>query len=429
MITFMLSFVNFITPYAPLCMFYDFIIDKNRKKLCYSSLIMDQFSSDIPRWQEPATPDANAAHSASDPYSSFGSPDIIYAGGPTTEELAEDSVQRVAEYERPIDTSLPHDNSDASPAHVRAEMSTRPNDSDKPDRQPEDHETKPIIQGNTVEALGHIATPDKQQDTNHGLPSEQPGTADIPHDNKEESPATADAPELTAETTDDGAPWINDNTLAEVVARKTAERAETFKAPLRQSRVESMIDRTTGPFLEVGGPTQNLGRKPTINTDKIAKPLIVSNVEPPLVEGAVWHSPIPLFEPIRGTEPPSGLKGMTYRIIGGGPWPEWGPYVECKLDLRANAMNLKISDSSIGALYSVALHGEIETDFVEVEAPRVLEPGGVLVLENSAISTLQQIERSDYFKLLGVRNVARGIVHLAAQRNTNPYRGLRIPQQ
>lgn len=190
---------------------------------------------------------------------------------------------------------------------------------------------------------------------------------------------------------------------------------------------EALIDQTAGPFLEVGGPTQHLFGEPVVNFEEIEKPLIVSNVIPPYVREGYWVNRfyrVAHISSFHNTERPTGLRGKLHKFWGEGVKQEDTVPVEQHLDLYADATALPVASGKVGALYASALQPEVETPFLKEEAPRVLEPGGILVIEN-AKKTVVDGDVAEYFDVLKRKKVGKQVVSLVLQRNETSY----VPQE
>jgi len=162
--------------------------------------------------------------------------------------------------------------------------------------------------------------------------------------------------------------------------QETGER-ETVIYKDEVFNVYKRLAEVRGPLVELGGPTE--GGYDLVDTYKIGKKIHVSN----LFEGS------PTFD--------------TGGVIG-----YKGP-----VDFRADARNLPLKPESVGAIFIKAL-GEIETEEDETpveemmiqqkklrmdaakEAARMLEPGGVLILES-----FDELELIDLAKESGLKLV------------------------
>jgi len=191
---------------------------------------------------------------------------------------------------------------------------------------------------------------------------------------------------------------------------------------MSRESVENMINQTNGPFLEVGGPTQHFPERPSIDFGKIDKPLIVSNIEPNYVREGWWHSP--LFGDHFGTEPPKGWKARTYRFMQENylQADDFSPVVH-KLDLVADATALPIATGALGALYASKPQSSMVPGFLGAEAPRVLEPGGILVIEKIKKEDAKTIP--PYFDVVRSNNAShagRAALNMVLRRNEIPYK-------
>jgi hypothetical protein len=143
----------------------------------------------------------------------------------------------------------------------------------------------------------------------------------------------------------------------------------------------------------------------------------VSNVQQEFVRVGTWQSPI--FGILKATERPRGLRGITYRFRY--EEPQWDPEtfqsVEQDLDLFADATRLPIARGKLGALYARALHTKVEKSLVAHEAPRTLEPGGILVIERMKKAT----QAPDFFDVIASKKAGKGLVNLVLRRNNTPY--------
>jgi hypothetical protein len=215
--------------------------------------------------------------------------------------------------------------------------------------------------------------------------------------------------------------------IHEIAARRQAERIQSPGGGRKPgvNSLENRINRTSGPFIEVGGPTQYFGKRPPVDFGLVEKPLVVSNApgSKPIVYENVWRSPF--FGETVGDERPSGWRGRTYRFwnerpmrVGDGFYPE---YVEADLDLHLDATDLPEGQGYVGALYSSALPSDVESPFVSTQAPRVLEEDGMLIVHDVKKESVEAVSHSPYFRDVRVRRVA-GNRLLTAQRNGTPYR-------
>jgi hypothetical protein len=195
--------------------------------------------------------------------------------------------------------------------------------------------------------------------------------------------------------------------------------------------LESRIDATTGPFIEVGAvPSNPRGRDSLIDLDKIKKQLLLSNIYPPqTIETAYRHRITKEFKTIthRSDVPRSRLyrtTGQDFKTVRrANSWLE--DPVNDKIDFIADATNLPVPDGTVGALYAIGLHPDAEPKFVSDEAPRSLEPGGVLVIDSIKLESLKA--ENPYLEVLTIsRNEAGEITHYSAMRNNVPYQAPQV---
>jgi hypothetical protein len=206
--------------------------------------------------------------------------------------------------------------------------------------------------------------------------------------------------------------------LLEIAAVKQAEyneaqAAKPQKKPPKESSIEGMISKTTGPFVEVGGPSEaTYGlSEPIVDFEAVDKPLVVSNVRRQNVMEGIWRSPI--YGETHAVERP----GATYLLkdIGFGS-------AEHTLDAKLDAADMPDGEGYLGAMYARALYLEIEFPFVMEEAPRVLETDGILVVEKMKPDTLEALRDSRYFDVVSVKRPRGEPGHtVVVRRNNLPY--------
>ncbi len=198
--------------------------------------------------------------------------------------------------------------------------------------------------------------------------------------------------------------------------------------------LESRIDATKGPFVEVGAvPSSPRPRKTLIDLRKINKPLLTSNIyHPQVIESHYTHrisggrkmithrDEVPrsrMFKPI----------GVQFKEVESGP--NWGEPILDDVDLIIDATDLPFDSGSVGALYANALHPEAEVTFVSDEAPRVLEPGGMLILD--AVKPESIAADNPYLDTITLVTHGKGeglSTNYAAVRNDVPYESPQMRQ-
>jgi hypothetical protein len=212
-------------------------------------------------------------------------------------------------------------------------------------------------------------------------------------------------------------------------------RAGNFLAKLliaREPSIEARIDATKGPFIEVGAAPSHPNSGKILDLGKVAKRLITSNIEPQrIVESYYGHRVTGEQKVVAHRDDvPSG---RLWKFLGGGDKPltidrsgGTTKFIapEDKLDFLADAEALPLQDATVGALYANALPPELEAKFIASEAPRVLEPGGVLIL-GRAKETTPEAASSRYFDTVEVRKYKSSggtpVRDYAAVRNNEPY--------
>lgn len=171
----------------------------------------------------------------------------------------------------------------------------------------------------------------------------------------------------------------------------------------RTPSIESRIEATKGPFVEVGAvPSSPLPRNSIIDLTKIDKRLLTSNHYKPETIATNFRQRFTKERKII-THRDQAPNPRFYRATGsefktadtGSNWIDYAAPVYDDVDLMADATNLPFQDSSIGSLYSIALHPSAEPVFVNEEAPRALEPGGILVVDGVKPDSLTTV--SPYF--------------------------------
>jgi hypothetical protein len=190
----------------------------------------------------------------------------------------------------------------------------------------------------------------------------------------------------------------------------------------RRVSVEDRINQTSGPFLEIGGPVRTPGARPMIDLRKISKPLLVSNVQREHVQQRFWYFPLYPGINFYSTKPPTGIKGLIYKAGDSEFVLHNSQLVEHPLDLFADATALPIGRGKLGALYTAALERSAEPDFIGHEAPRTLEPGGVLVAEG--VKPLGIAAIPEYFDIVGrtdYKTEGEPRANIVLQRNDVPY--------
>jgi hypothetical protein len=212
-----------------------------------------------------------------------------------------------------------------------------------------------------------------------------------------------------------------------ISARRLLERLKPAPS------LESRIDATTGPFIEVGAvPSSTRSRDTLIDLYKIKKPLVTSNIyQPQTIETYFRHSITGESKIIshRDEAPRSRwfkARGADFKVVGSGN--NWADPVVDKIDLIADATDLPFEGGSIGALYAIALHPDAEIKFVSDEAPRVLEPGGVLILDSVKSESLAN--DNPYLDTIRLETHGKGepLTNYAAVRNSAPYQTPRLGQ-
>lgn len=128
--------------------------------------------------------------------------------------------------------------------------------------------------------------------------------------------------------------------------------------------VQTELDKRSGPFIEVGGPTW--GGYELVPTEKLKTRLYVSNIPnpSPTVKAMVLNF-------VKGL-----LKGRFSR----------------KVHFQADGRELPLANSSVGALLGSALPTQLREKLFK-EAYRVLEPGGLLVFQTGTDNDKKQIEK------------------------------------
>jgi len=212
------------------------------------------------------------------------------------------------------------------------------------------------------------------------------------------------------------------NIAARVSARLLIEKLSSTPS------IESRIEATKGPFVEVGAvPSNPLPKDSIINMSKIDKQLLTSNHYRPETIATHYRQRF-TKEPKIITHRDQAPNPRFYRATGsefktaetGSNWIDYTAPVYDDVDLIADATNLPFRDGSIGSLYSIALHPSAEPVFVNEEAPRALEPGGILVVDGVKPDSLATA--SPYFDVLKItRNKDGEITNYAAMRNNLPY--------
>jgi SAM-dependent methyltransferase len=209
----------------------------------------------------------------------------------------------------------------------------------------------------------------------------------------------------------------------------------------RRPSIEARIDATKGPFIEVGAAPShpNSGRR-LLDLSKVAKPLITSNIEPQRIIESYYEHRVTGKQKVvaHRNDVPSG---RLWKFLGGGDKPltidrsgGTTKFIapEDKLDFLADAEALPLQDATVGALYANALPPELEAEFIANEAPRVLEPGGVLILGKAKEAT-PEAASSRYFDTVKVRKYKsrRGTPFrdYAAVRNNEPYQQPQTEQE
>jgi len=197
----------------------------------------------------------------------------------------------------------------------------------------------------------------------------------------------------------------------------------------KKPSLELLIDETKGPFIEVGSVPSNpqTTRSKLIDLQKIKKPLITSNIyRPQTLETGYKHRITGERKTIIGRE--NALNERLWKLMGSEPkivenGPDWGKPIKDTIDFIADATNLPVADGSVGALYARALGPGAELKFLSDEAPRSLEPGGMLVLEHVKEASLAA--ENPYLTTLRLDRSDNTGINYAAVRNNVPYQ---IPQ-
>ena len=224
----------------------------------------------------------------------------------------------------------------------------------------------------------------------------------------------------------------NPNTLQSPVepeyrkGRAGRDSARVLLERLRSPTIESRIDATNGPFIEVGAVPSNPTGESLIDLRKIGKRLVTSNIyQPQTVETGYRHriTGASMLITHRNDAPRSRWyrpTGQEFKIVGTGE--NWADPVNDKIDFIGDATSLPVRDGSVGALYAAGLHPDAEPRFVEVEAPRALERGGILVLDGADPNSVAD---NPYFDTLRMEtqqaNGDREFVNYAGVRNDVPF--------
>lgn len=150
-----------------------------------------------------------------------------------------------------------------------------------------------------------------------------------------------------------------------------AERRRMWSAPGHDA--EAAINATSGPLVEIGGPSFGDWSFPNprfvFDPKKLERPIHISNVvEDPDIAG--WHP--------------------KFRI----PWQPRIKYATDRVEFLADARNMPIPDSSLGAVFTANLPGAAEfgglrSDFIH-EAARVVEPGGLVVFHGARAIDIEE---------------------------------------
>ncbi len=192
--------------------------------------------------------------------------------------------------------------------------------------------------------------------------------------------------------------------------------------------IETLIDATQGPFIEVGAvPSSPRPRDSLLELGGINKRLLTSNHYQPETIRTAYKRRLTgerKFITHRDDTP----SPRTWRPIGAdfktepvpGSWDT--TQVRDNVDFIGDATVLPIPDGSVGALYSIALHPDAESRFVSDEAPRTLEPGGVLVLDRAKPESIAADNLYlDTIRLDSYGEGDQAFINYAAVRNEVPY--------
>ncbi len=189
----------------------------------------------------------------------------------------------------------------------------------------------------------------------------------------------------------------------------------------KSSSLEALINQTKGPLLEIGGPSQTVGGSLRVDFTSVNKPLIVANLYPQHVRSARWHSPF--FGEVESTECP----GSTYQFRGEEQLQD--PETWCNVfripDAKIDATDMPDGEGYLGAIYTRAMPTDAEASLLETEAPRTLEPNGLLIIVQAKPKTMQLLAASPYFEVVKSQSLKSALqpstARVVLRRNNTPY--------